>query len=82
MKRYAFLLGMGLLLSGCAHIAGERSPDGTLKLTTTRFLWSSQNVQFSLSDGTNIVVTLRSSKSNSDSEALGAIAEGMARGLK
>lgn len=79
MKRLLLLLP---LLAGCAHISGERTPDGTLKLTTTRFLWSSQNVQFSLTDGTNMVVTLKASKSNSDSEALGAIAEGVARGLK
>lgn len=71
-----------LLLCGCAHIAGERKPDGTLTLTTTRFLWSSQNVEFSVSDGTNLVVTLKAKKSQTDAEALSAIAEGVARGMK
>lgn len=77
------ILSVLVLVSfGCAHISGERAPDGTLKISTTRFLWSSQRVEFNVRDGTNLVVTLRVNKSNSDNEALAAIAEGAARGIK
>lgn len=73
---------IALSLCGCAHISGERKPDGTMTVRTTRFMWSTQNLEFSVNDGTNVVATLRAKKSSPDAEALGAIAEGVARGLK
>lgn len=53
-----------------------------MTVRTTRFMWSTQNLEFSVNDGTNVVATLRAKKSSPDAEALGAIAGGVARGLK
>lgn len=80
-KRSILVALAGLcLLSGCASIEGRRDPDGTLTIRSTRFLWSTQNLAFSVNDGTNIVVTLRASKTGTDTEAIAAITEAAARG--
>lgn len=63
------------LLVGCASIEGKRLPDGTMVIRSTRIFWSSQKVDFSVYDGTNIVVTLRAAASGSDKETMAAITD-------
>lgn len=69
-----------VVLAGCATIEGRRTTDGTLTIRSTRLLWSTQNLVFSVNDGTNIVVTLRASRTGTDTEAIAAITEAAARG--
>lgn len=65
---------------GCATIEGRRTPDGTLTIRSTRILWASQKVDFSVKDGTNNTISFRVTKSSSDAEALSAITEAATRG--
>lgn len=71
------------LLAGCAHITGaRRAPDGSvLAISSTRFLWDSEGVNFTLTDTNGISVGLGVTKSNPDADAIKAIADGVSAGL-
>jgi hypothetical protein len=77
-----FLLIPLLFLTGCVHVKGTRSPDGTLTVSTTRFLWTSEGIAFSLKEGTNGILstTLAVKKSSPDDAALAAIVQGAVQG--
>jgi hypothetical protein len=76
-------LGFALFaLPGCSAISGTRKPDGTLTITSHRLLWASEAIDFSVADTNAFKTTLKVQKSNADAQALGAIAEGVAKGLK
>lgn len=68
--------------AGCSAISGTRKPDGTLTITSHRLLWSSEAIDFSVADTNQFKAGLKVKKSNVDAEALSAIAEGVAKGLK
>ncbi len=76
------LLGL-FVLSGCAYVTGTRqAPDGSvLRISSVRWLWQSEGVNFTLSDTNGVRVGLSLAKSNPDAAAIGAAAEGVARGL-
>ncbi|OHD25569.1 MAG: hypothetical protein A2Y38_08000 [Spirochaetes bacterium GWB1_59_5] len=71
-------------LCGCAHIEGTRTaPDGSvLRVVSTRLFWASQDIQFSVTDSNRLTITLTVKKSNADADALGAVAKGVAEGMK
>lgn len=73
-----------LSCGGCANVSGSRTaPDGSvLKITTWRFFWASQNINFSITDTNRLTVTLKVSKSNVDTDAIAAAAEGAVKGMK
>ena len=79
----AFALGSIIALAGCVQVTGTRKPDGTLNIATHRFLWASEGITFQTSENSNGVfsTTLAVQKSNADAQALGAIAEGVAKGV-
>ncbi len=89
MKIFLSLLAC-LALCGCVVVSGTRTaPDGTVtQMHTSRFLWASEGIDFSLATATNGTLTtgLKVAKSNPDAAALEAVsrgaAEGTARGLK
>jgi predicted small secreted protein len=72
-----------VLLSGCNTISGERTaPDGSrLAIRSTRILWSSEGIKSSVQDANGLSFTLQVDKSNPDAQAIGAVSEGVARGL-
>ena len=72
-----------LLLAGCVQVSGHRSPDGALTISTHRLLWSSEGITFTTSSAADgkFVTTLTVQKSNPDAQAIGAVAEGVAKGL-
>lgn len=71
------------LVAGCAYITGTRTaPDGSrLSITSSRLLWSSEGVKSSVTDSNGLSFTLEVQKSNPDAQAIGAVAEGVAKGL-
>ena len=72
----AFLIVAPLLFTGCVGIAGERTaPDGSkLKITANRFLWFSQNMEFTTKTTDGVSVSLKAEKSSSDAVAVEALA--------
>lgn len=68
---------LAIILTGCARIQGSRTlPDGThLTITATRILWQSQGIEFSTKDASGVEVTLRVKTSNTDAEAIAALAD-------
>lgn len=80
MKKLLFL-ALPLMLLGCAHVSGTRSPDGTLAVKSTRWFWTTSDLDFGMTEGTNMTVTLKAKHSGSDAEAMAAVAEAVARGV-
>jgi hypothetical protein len=72
-----------VLVSGCAHLSGERTAtDGSrLAIRSTRILWASEGIKSTVTDANGLSFTLSVDKSNPDAQAIGAAAEGVARGL-
>jgi hypothetical protein len=70
-------------LAGCVQVSGTRKPDGTLQVSTHRFFWSSEGINFSTTSASNgnFSTTLSVQKSSTDAAALGAVAAGVAQGL-
>ena len=78
-----FLLLIPLLfLTGCVQVSGTRSPDGTITISTHRFLWTSEGIAFTLDEGTNgsLSTTLTVNKSSTDDAALAAVVQGAVQG--
>lgn len=77
MKRILFVL-LCAVLCGCNTITfTETKPDGTkVEIRCLRALWSSESYEAVLEGRAK----LSASKSKSDADALGAVAEGAARG--
>jgi len=69
------LLFVSVLLSGCVGISGERvAADGScLKIRADRFLWVSQNMEFT-TEAEGVKVSLKAQKSSSDTQAVEALA--------
>jgi hypothetical protein len=67
----AALIGL-LAVSGCCSIKGERVLDdgSVLKISNTRFFWSSEGIDFSVTDLQGFTTSLKVSKSSVDSTAL------------
>ena len=65
-----------LFLTGCVNISGERTaPDGTkLAIRADRFLWMSQQVEFTTKDSSGVTVGLKVGNSRPDVEAINALA--------
>jgi hypothetical protein len=74
-------------LSGCSVVAGKRTPDGTLTVSSFRCLWRSEAVVFTASVAdTNLQpatcnVELKLGTSATDSAAVGAVTAGAVKGL-
>lgn len=70
-------------LTGCSVTKGIRvAKDGsTLAVTNRRLLWNSEGVDFTVKDTNGFAVSLSIQKSNPDAQAIGAVAEGVAKGL-
>lgn len=73
-------LSLGFILAGCSVTRGTRTPDGTLTVSNYRALWTTEAVNFSLA-ASNLTVTLRIGASATDSESVGAVTEGVVKGL-
>jgi hypothetical protein len=82
VKRSCEFLSFGLALFclGCSVTRGTRTPDGTLTVSNYRALWTTEAVNFSLA-ASNLTVTLRIGASATDSESVGAVTEGVVKGL-
>lgn len=71
-----FALLAALACAGCVQMTGTRtimSPDGqpqTLKITSTRFLWSSEGIAAHLTDEAGFIFTLEVKKSTPDQESI------------
>ncbi len=63
-----------LPLVGCVNIKGARTmPDGTsLSISAQRFLWASQDMEFS-TQTEDTIVTLKASSSKSDADSISAL---------
>lgn len=81
--RKAAALAASLILVGCSFTQGTRTaPDGSkLTVRNTRFLWASEGVTFGVTDTNGFRVDLSIRKSRPDIEAIGAVAEGVAKGM-
>lgn len=75
------LLITTLYVSGCSMVSGHRKPDGTIVVTSWRFLWKSEAIVFSLASPTNFSAQLSIGKSVTDAQAVGAVTEGVVRAL-
>lgn len=80
------LLGLGLaglLASGCSSTSGVRVlPDGSkLAISNLRLLWASEGIKATTKDLQGFEFSLEVNKSNPDAQALGAVAEGVAKGI-
>lgn len=75
MKKTIFILCVPVLLSGCVQISGQRTaPDGSsLSINANRFLWMSQNMEFT-TEAEGVKVSLKAEKSSSDTAAVQALA--------
>jgi hypothetical protein len=64
-----------LLFTGCVQISGQRTaPDGSsLSISANRFLWMSQNMEFT-TEAEGVKVSLKAEKSSSDTAAVEALA--------
>lgn len=62
-------------LTGCVSVSGTRTaPDGTkLAIATHRFLWASQNIDFTTTDITGLTVGLKVGASSADASAITAL---------
>lgn len=83
MKSLLLSIGLAALCTGCVSTVGSRTlPDGSvLQLRSTRWFWASEGIDVSTHDTNGFVFNLRVSKSNASAEALGAVAEGIAKGM-
>lgn len=83
-KSPAFLLLCSLcvllLNTGCSVTRGTRTPDGSLTVSNWRFLWRSEAVRFE-TNSTNFNARLVIGKSASDDAAVGAVVEGVVKGV-
>ena len=70
-----------IILTGCVQVSGSRKPDGTLSITSHRFFWASQGINFTVGDTNGLKVLLQVNTSTVDSAALQAIAQGVAAGV-
>ena len=78
------ILSLALLaLCGCANVTGSRvAPDGSkLQITSTRFFWSSEGIQFTLADTNGFRTTLSVQRSSVDAAAIQAVAAGVVQGM-
>ncbi|HRV30747.1 MAG TPA: hypothetical protein P5169_03480 [Kiritimatiellia bacterium] len=66
-----------LATAGCAMIEGTRSPDGSLTVSSRRFLWSSEGISFGLRDTNGFQTTLAVQKSSTDATAINAVFSGL-----
>jgi hypothetical protein len=75
MKKTLLLTLLPLLLAGCVNIEGSRTaPDGSsLSIKANRFLWVSQNMEFT-TEAEGVKVSLKAAKSSSDTQAVEALA--------
>ena len=76
MKTFIFVALVMACCSGCVNITGERTaPDGTkLAISAKRFMWMSQQVEFSTKDSSGVSVSLKVGNSRPDVEAITALA--------
>lgn len=73
-------LGFILVLTGCNTTSFQAvRPDGTyIRVSNQRFFWQTELYALTLSSNT---ATLKATKANASADALGSVAEGVARGL-
>jgi len=81
IRRSTFVLAVALALFAWAFFGCSRSSfrHGTIKATNTRWLWQSQGFRASFPT-TNGPVTVELDSSNTDTAAISALAEGIAKG--
>ena len=70
-----------LVITGCSVTTGERKPDGTLAVHNYRLLWASEGINFTTASSNGFTATLSVQKSNPDAQSIGAVAEGITKGL-
>lgn len=83
MKKLSLIVGAAfvLTLSGCVQVSGTKTADGSLKVSTHRFFWASEGIDFSVKDEKGFSTGLKVSKSTVDAAAISAVAEGFAKGV-
>jgi len=72
---------ISLCFTGCVQVSGTKSAIGELKVNTHRFLWASEGIDFSVKDTNGFNTSLKVNKSQVDTEAIAAIAAGIAQGM-
>jgi len=77
MKTKIALAAALLALAGCSTSTVQY---GNLRVHNTRWLWSSAGVEGSVVSS-NLSLTVKLQQSSAQSEAIAAVAEGVARGL-
>jgi hypothetical protein len=75
MKLLASLLL--IVCVGCAVVKGSRSPDGTLSISSQRFLWSSEGIAFSVNESNRFTTTLSVQKSSPDAQSIHEVFSGV-----
>lgn len=70
-----------LLFIGCSVTRGHRATDGTLTVSNYRLLWSSEAVDFSVTQPNALTARLKIGKSATDDQAVAAITAGVVKGL-
>lgn len=79
------LIGLVVIvtMAGCSSTRGRRTTkDGSvLTVSNHRFFWASEGVDFTVRDTNGFSASLSIQKSNPDAQAIGAVAEGVAKGL-
>lgn len=71
-----------LFIAGCSVVTGQRTPDGTITVTSWRCLWKTEAVTVSAAyAATNFNIHLSVGKSQTDSAAVAAVASGAVKGL-
>lgn len=76
-KVLAVMAGLVFGCCGCSTIVGTRAADGALTITSHRFFWTSEGIEFSLADTNRLVTTLKVQKSSTDSTAVAAVFSGL-----
>lgn len=79
MKKYIIIALASLACAGCVQVSGTRTADGTITISTHRFFWASEGIDFATSVKTNGLLTanLKVSKSSTDTASIAAVFTGM-----
>lgn len=83
MKTSIILAAILATCSGCVNVGGKYTfPDGSsLSINTSRFLWRTENLCFTVGDTNKFNVSLSTKSSRPDVEAINALGEIAAKAI-
>ena len=73
-KTIAYLICV-TLLTGCVKVSGTKTANGDLKISSHRFVWASEGIDFSVKDDKGFTTSLKVAKSKPDSDVTGVVTE-------